>query len=110
MFRKLKETEEYATVNQMKINYHKTKLMLFNPCWSVDFMPEMELGNQQLELVEQMRLLGVIIQSDLKWGSNTEDIVKRASNKLWVIRRLKSLGANTDELLDMYIKQCHSIL
>ena len=110
VFRNLKETEEYATVNQMKINYHKTKLMLFNPCWSVDFMPEMELGNQQLELVEQMRLLGVIIQSDLKWASNTEDIVKRASNKLWVIRRLKSLGANTDELLDMYIKQCRSIL
>ena len=110
VFRKLKETEEYATVNQMKINYHKTKLMLFNPCWSVDFMPEMELGNQQLELVEQIRLLGAIIQSDLKWASNTEDIVKRASNKLWVIRRLKSLGANTDELLDMYIKQCRSIL
>ena len=87
VFRKLKETEEYATVNQMKINYHKTKLMLFNPCWSVDFMPEMELGNQQLELVEQMRLLGFIIQSDLKWASKTEDIVKRASNKLWVIRR-----------------------
>ena len=69
-------------------------------------MPEMELGNQQLELMEQIRLLGVIIHSDLKWGSNTEDIVKRASHKLWFLRRLKSLGANTEELLDMYIKQC----
>ena len=46
----------------------------------------------------------------MKWSSNTEDIVKRASNKLWVIRRLKGLGAQTEELVDMFIKQCRSIL
>ena len=57
-----------------------------------------------------MRLLGVIIRSDLKWSSNTENIVKRASNKLWVIRRLKGLGAQCGELVDMFIKQCRSIL
>ena len=41
---------------------------------------------------------------------NTEDIVKRASNKLWIIRRLKELGARTPELIDVYTKQCRSIL
>ena len=46
----------------------------------------------------------------MKWSSNTEYIVKRASNKLWILRRLKNLGAQTDELVDMYIKQCRSIL
>ena len=108
--RQLQRTEQYARDNQMEINYKKTKLMLFNPCWSIDFMPELELGNGQLELVEEMKLLGVIIQSDMKWSSNTEYIVKRASNKLWIIRRLKNLGAQRDELVDMYIKQCRSIL
>ena len=110
LVKQLKDTEEFATENQMKLNFQKTKLMLFNPCWSVDFMPEIELGNQQLVLVEEMRLLGVILRSDLKWYDNTEDIVKRASNKLWILRRLKALGANTDELIDMYIKHCRSIL
>ena len=94
----------------MKINDKKTKLMMFNPCWSKDFMPELHMGNNQLELFEEMRLLGVIIRSDMKWTSNTDSIVARASNKLWVIRRLKGLGANTDELVDMYTKQCRSIL
>ena len=37
-------------------------------------------------------------------------MVKRALNKLWIIRRLKNLGANEEELVDMYIKQCRSIL
>ena len=67
VFKQLQKTEVYASQNQMKLNYKKTKLMLFNPCWSVDFQPELELGNDLLEVCEEMRLLGVIVQSDLKW-------------------------------------------
>ena len=51
-------------------------------------MPEFEFGADQLELAEELRLLGVIVRSDMKWNSNTDDIVKRASHKLWLIRRL----------------------
>ena len=56
--------------------------------------------------MEEMRLLnlGLILTSDLKWYNNTEDIVKRASNKLWVLRRLNTLGANANELVDIYVK------
>ena len=84
--------------------------MLFNPCRSIDFMPTIDLGGQQLEVVEQIRLLGVIIRTDLKWYSNTTNIVQRAVNKLWVLRRLKKFGAKTDELIDLYTKYCRSIL
>ena len=94
----------------MKINYKKTKLMLFNPCTSLDFMPDLQLGGHELELVEEMRLLGLILTSDMKWAANTEYIVKRAYKKLWVVRRLKGLGANEDELIDIFVKQVRSIL
>ena len=50
----------------MKLKYKKTKVMLFNPCWSVDFMQQLEVEDHELELVEEMRLIGVIIQSDMK--------------------------------------------
>ena len=36
--------------------------------------------------------------------------MKRASNKLWLISRLKGLGAKPEELVDMFIKQCRIIL
>ena len=110
VYNELLKTEQYARDNQMKINYSKTKVMVFNPCWSIDFMPELEFGDDQLQFVEEMRLLGVVVQSDMKWSSNTEQIVKRASNKLWIVRRLKGLGAQTAELVDVFIKQCRSIL
>ena len=86
VYNQLKKTEEYATMNEKKINYKKTKLIVFNPCKTVDFRPELEFGNEQLQLLDEMKLLGVTIRSDLKWTSNTRDIVKRAYSKLWILR------------------------
>ena len=84
---------EYADQNEMKINFKKTKTIVFNPCTSIDFLPEFALDNNEIEVVDELRLLGLIIRSDLKWVSNTEQIVKKANKRLWIIRRLKYLGA-----------------
>ena len=97
VYQQIISTEEYARVNEMKINYRKTKVMLFNPCHSIDFQPELEFGGSQLEVMKEVKLLGVIIQANLKWESNTQNIIKKASSKLWVLRRLKGLGAETSE-------------
>ena len=74
-------------------------------------MPQLSIESGiNLELVESCKLLGVIIQSNLKWNENTDFICKRAFDRMWMIRRLKVLGANTDELTDVYNKQVRSIL
>ena len=52
----------------MKLNLKKTKLMLFNPCRIRDFMPEFHVGQARIDLVEETKLLGVIIRSDLSWA------------------------------------------
>ena len=101
---KLKEIHLYAKQNGMRINLEKTKLMLFNPCYSKDFMPDITVASTRLELVESAKLLGVIITSDLKWEENTQYIVKRCYSKLWTLRRLKKLGAGSDDPLDTYFK------
>ena len=108
--KQLVKTLEYAKANEMKINYKKTKVMLFNPCTSIDFMPEISLENNELEVVDEIRLLGLIIRSDLKWISNTENMVKKANKRLWILRRLKFLGAQEHDLVDIFIKQIRSVL
>ena len=62
----LKEIEEYTITHEMKINQKKSKVMLFNTSRTNDYQPEMEIGGVRLEVVEQMKLLGVIITDDLK--------------------------------------------
>ena len=37
-------------------------------------------------------------------------MINRANKKLWFLRRLKALGADDEDLKDVYIKQIRSIL
>ena len=69
----------YANKNEMKINQTKSKVMHFNTSYKNYFTPELEIDGVMLELVEKMKLLGVIITSDLKWRENTEFITKKHS-------------------------------
>ena len=46
----------------------------------------------------------------VKWHSNTDNMVTRANKKLWMLRRLKSLGAENEDLVDVYIKQVRCLL
>ena len=73
-------------------------------------MPNFELDRNDLEVVEEMKILGLIIRSDLKWSSNTEHIIEKAYKRLWMLRRLKGLGADSFKLLDVYIKQVRSVM
>jgi hypothetical protein len=57
-----------------------------------------------------MRLFGLILRADMKWTSNTDNMMKRANKRLWILRRLKNLGAEDEDLVDIYTKQIRSVL
>ena len=84
--------------------------MQFNCSTQNDFQPEMSISDEKLECVKQMKLLGVIITDDLRWHKNTEFITKKAATRLWVLRRLKKLGASKNTLVDIFYKQIRSVL
>ena len=109
VYQELINTQKYAQDNHMKLNLGKTKLMLFNTCKSRDFSPELIIEDARIDLVEQSKLLGVVVTSNLSWSSNTNYLVERCYKKMWVMRRLKRLGANNSDLLDIYSKQIRSI-
>ena len=94
----------------MRLNTGKTKTILFNTAKNWDFLPEIQVDGQNLEVVEDYKLLGVMISSDLKWDKNTEHITKKAYNRLWMIRRLKNLGLKTESLLQIFQTQVRSLL
>ena len=61
VYSQLLKTEQYADVNSMKINYKKTKLILFNPGSARDFHPKFSLSKNEIDLVEETKLLGVVV-------------------------------------------------
>ena len=60
--------------------------------------------------MEEIDLLGVRLRSDLKWSSNTKIIICKGFKRLWVLRRLKNLGASREVLVDVFIKQVRPVL
>ena len=105
------ELWDFAQTQNMSINQGKTKVMVFNPTKKYHFPPEMKFpGSDLLNVVEEARILGIIISSDLKWTANTDYIISRAMKNIWVLRRLKNLGLDKSIILDVYQKEIRSIL
>ena len=102
---------EYCRLSKLTINQEKSKTMLFNRARNHDFSPELYItpGNR-LEVVEEMKLVGYQLRSDMRTTSNTEYIIKRAWKRMWVVRRLKTLGASEKELLSVLKAQVLSVL
>ena len=92
------------------LNPIKTKTMILNPLLKYDVLPLISTERGQvLEVVEEHKILGHMIRSDLKTISNTEYICKRAFKRMWILRRLKSLGCQNVELLEVLQQQIISI-
>ena len=106
----LDDTSAYARDHKMQINHDKTKVMLFKNARIFDFMPSLSLdGGPPLDVVDKVHHLGVQVRSDLSWRSNTSIISQKSFARMWMLRRLKPLGATNEELLDVYDKQLRCI-
>lgn len=101
----------FAEDMDMKINKEKSKVMIFNTSRTFDFLPRITIdGINYLEVVEEMKLLGIIFQSNMKWYANTSNLCHNGYGRLWMLRNLKKYGASKKDLLDVYIKQCRCVL
>ena len=107
----LQDTENFTINNKMKINSKKTKVILFNKSRKHDFPPEMSFSDgSMLEVVPDIKLVGVIVSNDLRWLKNTNFICNKATKKLWTLRRLKKFNLDIYKIFDVYTKEVRSIL
>ena len=102
----LNKMVQYCDANNMKLNVEKTKVALFNTARKYDFQPKLTTdGTTILEVVEEFRLLGIIFQSNLNWQANTNNMCKKGYSRIWMLEKLKKLGSNQTEIVDVYNKQ-----
>ena len=71
--RQMHKLGAFVDEHQMRINHDKTKVMLFNTSTKRDCMPRIPIdgSDDNLEVVEQLKLLGIVITSKMKWHANT---------------------------------------
>ena len=88
--------------NKIKLNPSKCLHMNVNFMRKPPIYPTFAIGTHNLETVTQMKVLGVIIQNDLKWDRNVDNIVKRANSKIHMLRVLKCHGLPSHDLMTIY--------
>ena len=57
-----------------------------------------------VDIVDNFKFLGIHITDTLTWSLNTENILKKAQQRLYFLRRLKKFGLSTKGLVNFY--QC----
>ena len=65
---------EYTDSHLMAINKQKTKAMLCNSRQKWDFIPELNIKGENIEIVDEIKVVGFILRSDLKTSANTSYI------------------------------------
>ena len=78
----IKKIEEWTDKNKMKLNQNKSNIMIFNPSKKFKFTTRLEMNGHTLPVVNKTKLLGTIISDDLKWDSNTKELVKKANQRM----------------------------
>ena len=77
--------------------------MKFSRSRKYDFPSEFTIGDSRLlEVKQELKILGVIVQSSLKWNSQCTEMIRRATQCTWVIRRMKSRGVKQPLLVEYW--------
>ena len=98
----LNQLNEWSMRNGFSLNPSKCQMLLVY--FGRKMLPEtsLSIASVQLPIVSRVKLLGITLQSNLKWDGHVTDIITRANRKLFMIRKLKTAGLTKEELVIVY--------
>ena len=80
----ISNVHQWCRTHGLITNDKKTKLMYVKKGNVVQYLPT------DIEVVENLKVLGVIYSSDLRWNSHVDMICRKAYQRIFVLKRLKS--------------------
>jgi hypothetical protein len=99
----LQKFYEFTLSNKLVINRKKCYVMKFSRSKKYDFPAELTIGGSDiLEVKTQHRILGIIVQDDLRWQAQCEEMVTRATRCTWAIRRMRAMGVPQASLVEYW--------
>jgi hypothetical protein len=87
---------KWASYNQININFNKSSVIPFGSRSS-----KFDLSHFNLNVVDSIKLLGVIFDSQLNWTQHINSIYKKQCAKLYLLRTLRN-SLSTPQLFSVY--------
>ena len=99
---------QWTNDHMMKLNTKKCSYMVFSRS-NEQFATRISIDGNILEKKSTSKLLGMWISEDLSWSKHCQEICKMAYARLSLITKLKYVGVETEDLIEIYILFIRSI-
>lgn len=108
--------EAWASMNNMVINPTKSQIMVVGGKNS-DSNIKYNINNQLIDIVDNLKLLGLTINNELNWKDHIKACTKKCNIQLQNLKSLSKLGLPSEDLLYLYtstvrptLEYCSSLL
>ena len=99
----------WTTENLMSLNAAKCDYMIFSRS-KENFSTRLTINDVKLDRVNTSKILGVWIEDNLSWSRNCKEICIKAYSRLQMLTKLKYVGVNIEDLLEIYCLYIRSIV
>ncbi len=108
----LNELGIWVEEHKMKLNSKKCKVLHVTRIKQIPAWPSLSIDQKVniLKTCDSVKVLGVTIQSDLKWDGQVDHMLSSAYRKLFALRRLKKFGVRDQELVIIYTGYVRPVL
>ncbi len=94
----------------MKLNISKAKELRVFFSNLISSCAPITIRSQEVDVVSEAKLLGVVLSDDLKWNRHIDYICKKAAKRLYGLRLLKGNALPSHILISIYCTHIRSIV
>ena len=96
--------------NYLELNVGKTNEMIIDYSTVGVKVPSLIINNEQVEIVNEYKYLGTILDNKFTFTSNVNAIYKKANLRLYYVRQLSNLNISSKILEIFYVSVVESLL
>ena len=106
----LDRIHQWAVDNNMRLNPSKCKIMRMCFFREQPVLPVFTIDGKPLDSVFSHKVLGLTLQSDLRWNAHVDSIVPKAAKRLYILRILRCSNVSTTDLVTVYVTLIRPLL
>jgi hypothetical protein len=96
------EIEEWSESNLFSLIENKCKELRIDFAKNRNPLPPITINGKPLQVVEEVKLLGLTIANNLKWNSHVNKIVVKISKRIYLLVQLKRAKVAIQDILQFY--------
>ncbi|XP_035677112.1 phthiocerol synthesis polyketide synthase type I PpsC-like [Branchiostoma floridae] len=106
----LSDLEKWSGENSMVLHPGKCQVLHVKFSKSVSILPPLKINNNELRQVQTMKILGVLMQYNLKWNAHVDYMYSKSSQRLFFLRKLKHFHIGIEDLVIVYTTYVRPII